>query len=139
MDTQLVCKNTLTELKITQPAGNIPQSGMNITESEAINPERKAKIPKIEGCIAKLEGKNTQRKRKITQTGGVRTQPEVRNTELNGGTTQTGCRITKLETENTRPERSTGLYTYLNNISKMHLPPRCKRGGNYTKEQFLKG
>jgi len=26
---------------------------MNITEPEAINPERKAKIPKTEGCIIK--------------------------------------------------------------------------------------
>jgi len=53
MDTQLVCKNTLTELKNTQCAVNIPQCGMNITEPEAINPERKAKIPKTEGCIIK--------------------------------------------------------------------------------------
>ena len=53
MDTQLVCKNTLTELKIPQCAVNIPQCGMNITEPEAINPERRAKIPKIGGCIVK--------------------------------------------------------------------------------------
>jgi hypothetical protein len=53
MDTQLVCKIPLTELKIPQCAVNIPQCGMNIPQPEAIISERRAKIPKIGGCIVK--------------------------------------------------------------------------------------
>jgi len=39
MDTQLVCKITLTELKNPQCAMNIPQCGMNIPQRGAIIPE----------------------------------------------------------------------------------------------------